>query len=121
MAYLPAIAAAGVALLAWLDAWRTLQLHAWRRHRESIVALQPAGNDFAFQLRAGAWHSGAILAGGLVTRWLTVVRLREEGEARRSRVLLLWIDSLGADDYRRLRVYLRWRWRDPKANAQIKA
>lgn len=110
--YLPLPAAAGAGCLVLLQAWQALQLHAVRRHRDAVVALKFDGNAFGYQLRSGSWHSGAIMAGGLVTPWLTVVRISEEsGEPQpRRRVLVICSDGLGGDDYRKLRVYLRWRW-----------
>jgi toxin CptA len=115
--YLPLAAAAAAGCLALLQAWPALQSHALRRHRDSIVALKHGSSEFSYQLQSGAWRSGTVMAGGLVTRWLTVVRIRDEdgSETPQRRVLVLCSDSLGAEDYRRLRVYLRWRWRDPAA------
>jgi toxin CptA len=117
--YLPLIAAAGAGCLVLYDAWRALGLHGLRRHREAIVALQYRSGELRYQLRSGDWRHGAVMAGGLVARWFTVMRLRDNESARR-RVLVLCVDSLGAEDYRRLRVYLRWRRREPAANDNVK-
>ena len=50
---------------------------------------------------------GAIAAGCFVAPWLTIVRWRPEG-GWMDRSLLVAPDMLGADDFRRLRVLLRW-------------
>jgi hypothetical protein len=120
LTYLPLAAAMGAGCLVVLDARSALRLHAWRRHRDAIIALKLSGSELEYQTRSGAWHGGRIAAGGLVTRWLTVVRVRDDGDATRSSVLLLCADSLGADDYRRLRVYVRWRRRESASAAQAK-
>jgi len=50
---------------------------------------------------------GKVRDGSFVAPWLVVVRWRPEG-GWRDRSLLVAPDMLGADDFRRLRVLLRW-------------
>jgi hypothetical protein len=120
LTYLPlAVAICAGCLVVW-DARSALRLHAWRRHQDAIIALKFSASEFEYQTRSGAWRGGRIAGGGLVTRWLTVVRVRDDGDTPRSRVLLLCADSLGADDYRHLRAYLRWRWRESASSARAK-
>lgn len=53
------------------------------------------------------WVAVALLPGGLIHPWLTVLRLGfPDGQAK---VLILAVDSLSQPDFRRLRVFLRWR------------
>lgn len=47
-----------------------------------------------------------ILPGGIVHPWLTVFRYREE--AGRTAQVIVAVDSTGDDDFRRLRLLLRW-------------
>ena len=48
-----------------------------------------------------------VLAGAIVHPWLTVVRLRsEQGELY---ILIATADTMSPSDFRRLRVFLRWR------------
>lgn len=54
-----------------------------------------------------AHASGTLRDGSFVAPWLTVVRWRPLG-AWRDRSLLIAPDMLGAEDFRRLRVLLRW-------------
>ena len=62
--------------------------------------------DGAFRLRrAGAWQAARLLD-AFVTPMLTVLRLRLENG--RTAVMTLLPDSLGEDDFRRLRVSLKW-------------
>lgn len=47
-----------------------------------------------------------ILPGGIVHPWLTTLRYREE--AGRTVQVIVAVDSIGDDDFRRLRILLRW-------------
>jgi toxin CptA len=55
----------------------------------------------------GEWQEAVLLPAGFVAPALSVLALRIKGE-KRSRYLVLLPDSTEADDYRRLRVRLRW-------------
>lgn len=52
------------------------------------------------------WQPAELLAGSLVLPLCTVLRVRIDG---RTRSVVVLADSLGAEDFRRLRVWLRWR------------
>lgn len=52
--------------------------------------------------------AGRLRAGAFVAPWLTAVRWRPQG-AWLDRAVLVLPDMLGAEDFRRLRVLLRWR------------
>ncbi len=114
--YLPAAAAFAGGCVVLLHAWRMLRLHALRRHPEALAALQISSGELTWQLRSGVWCNGTIPAGGIVTRWITVTRLRGTADRPRHQTLVLCADALDADDYRRLRVYLRWGRRDTVRN-----
>lgn len=55
----------------------------------------------------GAWAAGSVRAGSFVAPWLTIVIWRPEG-ARLDRAVLVLPDMLPKEDFRRLRVWLRW-------------
>jgi len=110
--YLPLAAALGGASAVLLHAWQMLRRHALRQHPDALVALQISDGAVSYRLRSGAWSNGAILAGGMVTPWLTVARWRATVGKPRHRTLVLCADAVDAENYRRLRVYLRWGWRD---------
>jgi len=55
----------------------------------------------------GDFVPAQLLPGAAVHPWLTVLRLRNA--AGRVCVLCLTVDSLKKEDFRRLRVFLRWR------------
>ena len=85
--------------LAWIAA---SALRALRRLRPGLHLALDAGGD----IQVGG-IAGAVAAGCFVAPWLTVVRWRPAG-AWMDRSLLVAPDMLGADDFRRLRVLLRW-------------
>jgi hypothetical protein len=53
------------------------------------------------------WVAVTLLPGGVVHPWLTVLPL--EFPDGRAKVLILAVDSLSQPDFRRLRIFLRWR------------
>ena len=55
----------------------------------------------------GRWRGGLLRAGSFVSPWLTLVLWRPEG-ARFDRAVLIVPDMLGEEEFRRLRVLLRW-------------
>jgi len=91
----------GAALL--LGTWvACLSLHALdRARRVRSIALDREG-VLVVQGRAGR-----LCEGSFVAPWLTVVRWRPAG-ARFDHTLLVLPDMLGHDDFRKLRVLLRW-------------
>jgi toxin CptA len=75
----------------------------------SVVNLRVAADDkLTLQLRSGEWRDAEVLGSTYVTAFLSVVNLRVADERRQRHVVLL-PDVLPAEDYRRLRVWLRWR------------
>jgi hypothetical protein len=77
----------------------------------------PLGVCVRFRGHAGQTTSterdGTVLAGNFVTPWFTALRYRLPGDPawRRlwPRVIPLWSDSVGSDDFRRTRVALKWK------------
>lgn len=55
----------------------------------------------------GLWRRGCPRAGSFVAPWLTLLLWRAEG-SRFDRAVLILPDMLGEEDFRRLRVWLRW-------------
>ncbi len=60
------------------------------------------------ETRAGGWREYDVLGSTYVTPCLTILNLREPGNRRTRRIALL-PDSLHAEDFRKLRVWLRWK------------
>ena len=60
------------------------------------------------QTRRGEWSDFDVAGSSYVTSALTVLNLRATDSHRMQNVVLL-PDSMAADDFRRLRAWLRWR------------
>jgi toxin CptA len=66
--------------------------------------------------RAGVRCAYRVGGSSFVSPLLTVLNLRPEG-GRWTRHILIAADSVDAESFRRLRVWLRWRWRAGVQNA----
>ena len=115
-------AAAGACLVAPTPVWlkvilvlavggscgRALYGPALLRSPESIVALEISeGGALSFQRRRGDWEEGTLLDSSFVAPYLTVLNLKSEG-SRFAHHVVIMPDSVAADEFRRLRVWLRW-------------
>ncbi len=97
-AIFPAICLFAAVLLAWL----------WRYRQPGCSAIRLEASGAISLLRGeGAFVATQLLPGATVHPWLTVLRL--QGADGHTRVLCLTVDSLKKEDFRRLRVFLRWR------------
>lgn len=99
-------AAAVVPILVWAaDRARVVAL---RRGRRAVRSVEITA---ALRIRAsfgdGAVRGGRIVADTCVTAWMTTLVWRPDG-ARLSRAVLILPDMLPAEDFRRLRVLLRY-------------
>ena len=84
---------------------RDAALHASR----SIVALElREDGGIACQTRNGEWLECNLLGSSYVSPGMTVVNLRARGWTGYRRVILV-PDNVDAEDFRRLRTWLRWR------------
>ena len=84
---------------------RDATLHA----AHSIVALElRGGGGIAFQTRRGTWFDCELLGSSFVSPHLTVVNLRPRGGWLARRVILV-PDNVDAREFRRLRMWLRWK------------
>jgi len=82
---------------------------ALRLGSSAVVALRIArGETLSIRSRDGEWRDGEVLGSTTVTAFLTVINLRVNGERRMRNVVIL-PDCMAGEDYRRLRVWLRWR------------
>jgi toxin CptA len=95
------LAAAGQAILQ----------HGLRRLKHSVVALQlKPDNSVSILLKDGRRQEVRIMPSTVVTPLLSVVhyRLLESAWYCPMRYVLILGDAVDAEDYRRLRVHLRW-------------
>jgi toxin CptA len=84
---------------------RDAALHA----ANAIVALElKDGGGIAFRTRDGSWVDSELSGSSYVSPGLTIVVLRPLGTRRTRRAIIL-PDSVDARDFRRLRMWLRWK------------
>jgi toxin CptA len=99
------------AILAALIASLVFELRttALRLSRNSVIAIRiSADNVLSAKTRVGEWRDCEVLGSTYVTAALTVLMLKT-GAERGTRSVVLMPDSMTADDFRRLRMWLRWR------------
>jgi len=75
---------------------------------QAVTAIE-IGDDgaIAVQTRDGAWHPCRLSGDSFVSAWLTIMVLRQENRHAAKHVVLV-PDNVDAEDFRRLRVWLRW-------------
>lgn len=96
----------GAALLLLGSAVHTVMRHALLRGPRAITALAFTDSEqVSIGRRDGSWQAGRILGSSTVGALLTVLNIAASG--RTAHVVLLG-DSLPADDFRRMRIWLRW-------------
>jgi toxin CptA len=83
--------------------WR----EAWLFAPSASVALLLEGDQVVLSTRGGEQLTGQILRDSLVTPYLTVLNVLPQG-ARFSRSVVILPDSLDAESFRQLRVWLKW-------------
>lgn len=90
---------------------RSLWRHALLKARSALIGVELREDDQAsVQTRDGAWHAARILGTTYVTPLLTVLNLRIEARPFARHVLVV-PDNADAEDFRQLRVWLRWAYR----------
>ena len=91
-----------------LSAALTVFHHALRRGSRSVTALAFVDRaQLHVRTVGGVWHMGRVLGTSTVSAALTVLNLQLDHHWRAVHVVIP-ADSLSADDFRRLRVWLRW-------------
>mgnify|MGYP000550668583 CR=1 FL=1 len=73
----------------------------------SAIRLEQNGELSLFATLENEFKTAKILPGATVHPWLTVVRFKFPEQP--ARTLMVTVDSLKAKNFRRLRVFLRWR------------
>jgi hypothetical protein len=89
-----------------------VRLHAWRSSAGALIDLELLDDcSVSAGSRAGLWEGYRIAGSSFVSRPLIILNLRS-GSGWRTRGVPVAFDSLDADSFRRLSVWLRWRWRE---------
>ena len=84
---------------------------------KAIVALElKEGGGIAFRTRDGVWVDSELAGSSYVSPALTIVVLKPRGKGWAWRVILL-PDCVDARDYRRLRIWMRWKHEGEKPRA----
>lgn len=91
-----------------LSAGEAIQRVAMHRGPRGVRAMRLAGGrDIQVRRAGGGWIPGSVCDGSFVAPWLTIVLWRPAG-ARRDHAIVILPGMMRADDFRRLRVLLRW-------------
>lgn len=94
---------AGVLVATGFVLWRDALL----RDSRSGVAFQfAAGGSISFRLRKGEWLAGTADRSSFVSPCMVLLNITTDAGKKRS--LVIMPDSMDKDDFRRLRVRLRW-------------
>jgi toxin CptA len=90
-----------------ISASMTITRHALRRGARTVTALKLANRE-QLQIRAGdgVWHGGRLLGSSTVGAAIAVLNIRLDGGGTTH--VVIFGDGIDADDFRRLRVWLRW-------------
>ncbi|SEK60735.1 protein YgfX [Nitrosovibrio tenuis] len=102
--------------------------YAWLTSPGSIKGLQlesGASDEMSCTLetKSGERFACVLLGSSFVAPYLTVLELRplvhpKSWRRRFARSIVILPDGIDADEFRRLRVLLRWKWKDPKVKEQ---
>lgn len=104
---------AGGAVLLLLSAAYAIRCYAWRRGRGAATALHFIDREqLRVRMHDGSWHAGRVLGSSTVGTTLTLLNIALDDRRLPVHVVLPG-DSLAAEDFRRLRVWLRWGPRPP--------
>ena len=85
-----------------------LRRDAWLSASSASMALALEGDRMALTTRGGEQLTGQVLRDSLVTPFLTVLNIMPQG-ARLAHSVIILPDSLDAESFRQLRVWLIWR------------
>jgi hypothetical protein len=82
---------------------------AWQQMKPKVcvLRLERSGELSVKRALSEDFSPAEILSGASVYPWLTVFRLRTDDQALIT--LTVTVDSMDAEDFRRLRLFLRWR------------
>jgi toxin CptA len=109
------------ALIACSLGWTTWGAALLRAPRSVIVLEVDADGAARALLRDGEWIDCRVGGASFVTPFLIVLLLEPVGQGGRSLRAVLPPDSAGAGELRALRVWLRWRMRQPAGSGRRSA
>ncbi len=103
--WLEVIAIAALMASLIFNVWQSALL----RTPDAVTGLEITSDDkFSIQTRRGRWIECEVLGSTYVTSFLTILNLKRMDSGRTTHAVIL-PDSLDAEDFRKLRVWLRWK------------
>jgi hypothetical protein len=111
----------GLVLAVVVSLVHSIRRHSLLRSKRSVIAIEVSDRHAAaIQGRDGVWHDARILGSSYVTAQLTMLNLRVTGE-RLARHVLVIPGNVDEEEFRRMRVRLRWsRALAPDGNAALR-
>ena len=104
---LPIWSKTALALLMLFSLMYHLRRDAWLSAPSSGIALKLEGDQVVLGTRGGEQLVGQVLRDSLVTPFIAVLNILPQG-ARFARSVVILPDSLDAESFRQLRVWLKW-------------
>lgn len=104
---LPGAMGATICVVLALFAFTHLRRFGTLTHPQSIRKLQLRDGQTAVFAATGEPVKCELMKSTFVSPWLTVINLRPNGRRLATHVLLTW-DNVDAEDFRRLRIWLKW-------------
>jgi toxin CptA len=105
---IPSAAKAVLIALVIASLARSLRRHAYLKARAAIIGVEIKDRETAAtRSRDGTWREADVLGTSYVSPFLTVLNLRVRG-LRLSRHVVIVPDNIEKEDFRQLRVMLRW-------------
>jgi toxin CptA len=106
---IPALAKGAVTMAIAFSLIYFLARDAALHSANAIVALElKSGGGISYRTRDGTWVESELSDSSYVSPSVTIVVLRPRGEGRARRAIIL-PDSMEARDFRRLRMWMRWK------------
>lgn len=107
-----------LAALLVASALQSISRQALRRGARAVTAMEFADREQVRVRRGdGSWHDGRLLGISTVGAKLAVLNIRLEGQGVQH--VVITGDGIDGDDFRRLRVWLRWGPRPAGADAEL--
>lgn len=104
---LPLWAKAALAMVIIFSLVYHLRRDAWLSSKISAMTLILEKESIVLELRGGDQLAGQVLRDSLVTPYITVLNILPQG-ARLAHSVVILPDSLDAESFRQLRVWLKW-------------
>jgi len=106
VAALPLAVAGATGVLIVISGWQSVWCEALGRGRHRVIELEPGEGVCRYRLSQGDWKQGRVEESSRVLPFLVVIDVRATTNALVH--LVVPRDAVTAEEFRRLRVWLRW-------------